>query len=137
MASNEHGDAGVLGGEPPQGFEVEIRSPDFELTPALRAYTLAHLSAKLAKRHRRIQAVIVRFEDANGSKRGVDKVCRVEVIMPGEDPHIVEETHEDLRAAIDLAADRIEVAVQRDLERRRTNPRQRGGRLVRNQKIIH
>jgi putative sigma-54 modulation protein len=115
---------------------VEIRSPDFPLTPALRTYAMEHLAAKLLKHARRIQSVVVRFEDRNGRKSGVDKVCRVEVLMPRQDPLIVEEVDDDLRAAIDLAADRIDLAVHREVERLRTSTRHRGGRSVRQQKML-
>jgi len=101
----------------PHGFPVEIRSPAFSLTPALRAYALEHLAAKLVKHDRRITGVVVRFEDRNGPKGGVDKVCRVEVLLAHLGPVVVEEVDDDLRAAIDIAADRVEKATLRALER--------------------
>jgi putative sigma-54 modulation protein len=134
--SNGGGASPAWGRELPEGFSVEIRSPDFELTPAIRQYAIQHLATKLAKHARRVQSLIVRFEDANGSKGGEDNVCRVEVLLPREEPLVVEEINHDLRAAVDLAADRIELAVQRDLDRRRGLPRQRGRRIVREAKLL-
>ena len=111
-------------------FELEVRSLAFNLTPALRSYVAEHLAAKLDKHAGHIQAVVVRFDDANGARRGVVKVCRVEVVLPGEPPLIVEEVEQDLHAAIDLAADRMEHLVVREIGRRRDGPRQRGHRMA-------
>jgi hypothetical protein len=91
---------------------------------------MEHLAAKLNKHARRIEAVIVRFEDGNGARGGVDKICRVEVLIPHLDPVIVEEQDQDLRAAIDIAGDRVEEVVCRDLERARGRPRARGRRMT-------
>jgi putative sigma-54 modulation protein len=140
MAADETPDearqAEAAGEERPLGFEVEMRSPHFDLTPAIRAYTLEHLTSKLAKHARHIQSVIVRFEDANGSRGGVDKVCRVEVLVPHEPPLVVEEVESDLRAAVDLVADRIGKMIEREVERQRKTPRQRGRKLVRASKLL-
>lgn len=100
-------------------FPVELRSPDWELTDGLRQYALEHIAAKLEKHAGHIQSVIIRFEDMNGSKGGVDKTCRIEVLLPHSQPLVVHENHHDLRAAMDLAADRAERTVQREVERMR------------------
>jgi len=119
------------------GLDVEIRSPDFDLTSVLRQYAMEHLAAKLVKHARRIQAVVVRLEDRPGVRDGLDMVCRVEVLIPGQEPLIVEEIDPDLRAAIDIAADRIEEVVQRDLERIRSERRNAGRKIVRYRKLLH
>jgi len=124
-------------GEQALGLAVEIRSPDFDLTSVLRSYALEHLAAKLLKHARRIQSVIVRFEDRKRARDGLDMVCRVEVLIPGQPPLVVEEIEPDLRAAIDLAADRMEEVVQRDVERLRDERRNRGRKIVRNRKLLH
>ena len=138
MSPNKHldGPGSVGSGDPPNGFPVEIRSHDFALTDAIREYAMEHLARRLAKHGHRIQTVIVRFGDANGAKGGADKLCRVEVLVPHQPPIVVEEIESDLRAAIDLCADRVEKAVQRDLERMRFEPRHRGGKLARDRKSI-
>jgi ribosome-associated translation inhibitor RaiA len=113
------------------GLAVEIRSRGFDLTPSMRQYTMQHLAAKLLKHAQRIQWVVVRFEDCNGTHGGADKVCRVELSMPRIHPVVIEEIETDLRAAIDLAADRLEIAVERDLERLYIEPRHRDRGRVR------
>jgi ribosomal subunit interface protein len=124
-------------GEQALGLAVEIRSPDFDLTSVLRQYALDHLAAKLLKHARRIQSIVVRFEDRRAARDGLDMVCRVEVLIPGQPPLVVEEIESDLRAAIDLAADRIEELVQRDIERPRSERRNAGRKIVRYRKLLH
>ncbi|HEY7115047.1 MAG TPA: hypothetical protein VH475_00585, partial [Tepidisphaeraceae bacterium] len=55
-------------GEQKLSLAVEIRSPDFNLTSVLRSYAMEHLAAKLLKHARRIQSVIVRFEDRKAAR---------------------------------------------------------------------
>jgi len=102
---------------------LEIRSPDFPLTPAIRAYTEKHLAARLRRHAQRIQVVIVRFRDVNGTKGGEDKMCRVEVIISGAPVQVVEEVDHDLRAAVDRSANRIDRWVREELAWRRFEPR--------------
>jgi len=110
---------GVVGGEPPDGFQLQVRAHGFALTDGLRAYARGHVAAKLAKHARAIQAVTIRFDDVNGTKGGVDKRCRIEVMLPRRRPVVVEEADPDLRAAMDRAADRSERTVIRQIRRRR------------------
>jgi ribosomal subunit interface protein len=138
MATNQTGTGTpVVGGEPPEGFQLDIRAHGFELTDAIRQYAIDHIATKLAAHSNRVQAVIIRVGDTNGTKGGEDKLCRVEVLIPGQNPLVIEEINEDLRAAMDLAADRIEKVLRRKVERRRAKPRQRGHKLVRNRKTLH
>jgi ribosome-associated translation inhibitor RaiA len=127
---------GVVGGEPPDGFPLQVRAHGFVLTDGLRAYAREHVAAKLAKHARRIQAVTIRFHDVNGTKGGVDKRCRIEVVLPRRGAIVTEEANPDLRAAMDRAADRTQVAVTREIGRRRQTPRQRGRKMVRDRKTI-
>ena len=101
----------IIGGEPPGGFQLDVRAQGFELTDALRQYAIDHVAARLAKHARSIQAVIMRFDDVNGVKGGEDKRCRIEVLLRRRNPIVTEEIAQDLRAAMDRAADRSELAV--------------------------
>ncbi|HET6281230.1 MAG TPA: HPF/RaiA family ribosome-associated protein [Polyangia bacterium] len=112
-------------------FPVELRSPDWDLTEGVRQYALDHIAAKLEKHADHIQSVIIRFEDVNGSKGGGDKTCRIEVLLAHMRPLVVHENHHDLRAAMDLAADRVERSVGREIERMRDRPRDGDRRSVR------
>ena len=70
-----------------------------------------------------------------GDRGGVDKHCHIEVRLARVAAVNVEERHEDLRAAIDIAVDRLEEAVHRHLERTRSKSRDRGRKEVRNHKL--
>jgi ribosomal subunit interface protein len=136
MAEEEKGTAPAeTVGAPSENFQLDIRAHGFDLTPALRQYATEHVVAKLAKHGERIQAVVIRLDDANGTKGGEDMVCRVEVIVPGEPPLVVEEVRSDMRAAMDLASDRMEKVLSRKLERRSDKPRHDGRKIVHSHKL--
>jgi ribosomal subunit interface protein len=104
------------------------------LPPDVAEYVRDKLSAKLGKFGRRVVDIVVHFKDMNGDKGGIDQGCHMEAHLAGLEPVNVEERHEDLRAAIDIAAERLEEAVHRHLQRTRTV--RRGRKLTRNQKLM-
>jgi hypothetical protein len=71
----------------------------------------------------RVPKVIVRIDDLNGPRGGVDKTCRIDVeVLHGADV-FVEDRDADLIAVIDRAAQRAGRAVSRTIERRRDKQR--------------
>jgi ribosome-associated translation inhibitor RaiA len=128
---------GIVGGEPPDGFHLEVRTRGFELTDALYQRAVDHIAAKVARHARFISLVTVRLEDVNGPKGGLDKRCRVELLIAGAAPIIVDETDQDAYAAVDLAGERLGIVVDRMLAGRRARRRQRGRRLARETKLLH
>lgn len=128
---------GVMGGTPPDGFQVEVRTRGFTLTPSVYQHAVDHIAAKLAKHARAVSELTVRLEDINGPKRGRDKRCRVEVALGGRPPLIVEEIDQDAGAAMDQAGHRLERLVARALEQRWSKRRQHGRKMVRNRKLLH
>ena len=107
-------------GAPARSLAFELHSPDIPLPPDVADYVRDKLSAKLGKFGRRVMDVVVHLKDINGDKGGIDKGCHMEAHLAGLEPVNVEERHEDLRAAIDIAAQRLEEAVHRHLQRTRT-----------------
>jgi ribosome-associated translation inhibitor RaiA len=85
-----------------------------------------HVRGKLARRLRKfaesIDRVSLRCEDANGPRGGVDRVCRVKVVLRGLPTVVFEQRDVSLNAAVDLALDGVERAVRRALQRRRMKP---------------
>jgi ribosome-associated translation inhibitor RaiA len=130
-------DPGIVGAQPPEGFQLDIRATGFALTEAVRTYANEHIGGRLAKHSRAIQAVVVRLGDVNGPKGGVDKRCGVEVTIRRGSEVVVEEIDSDLHAAMDRAADRIVEAVSRELSRKRTMPRQQARKVIRERKLMH
>jgi putative sigma-54 modulation protein len=113
----------------------ELHSPDIELPPDVAEYIREKVIAKVGKFGRRVMDVVVHIKDMNGDKGGIDKGCHMEARLAGLEPVNVEERHEDLRAAVDICAERLAEAVHRHLQRRRTTRRAEGRRLARNQKL--
>jgi len=128
---------GVVGGEPPHGFHLDVRTRGFNLTDGIHQHVVDHVAAKVAKHARVISSLTVRLQDVNGPKGGPDKCCRIELLISGVGPIIIEETHQDTYAAIDAAGVRLVAAVHRELEQRRSRQRQRGHKIVRNRKLLH
>lgn len=126
----------IVAGEPPAGFNLDVRAHGLSLTDALKEYASAHLAAKLTKHARQVQSVVIRLLDVNGTKGGEDKTCEVEVHVRAREPVVVSATDHDLHAAIDAAADRVQNALGRELERARALPRRRGHKAAPARKMM-
>jgi putative sigma-54 modulation protein len=100
-------------------MRIEVRGQNLDLSPALGAYVERRFLTALGRFGRRVPQVTVRLVDENGRKGGVDKHCRVEVLMPRSRGLLVDELQADMYAAIDFAADRAARAVAREIGRRR------------------
>ena len=100
-------------------MRIHVRSRGFELTDALRAHAERRLLFALARFGTRVQSVMLRMDDVNGPRGGADKRCHILArLVPWGDVR-VEELDGDLYVAIDRAADRLDRAVAREIERRR------------------
>ena len=84
------------------------------------------LSRKLAKFQTAIERTSVRLDDVNGPRGGRDKRCRIKVVLNGLPSVYVEQRHESVKAAMELALARIEHAVRQAVQRRRMRPLKRG-----------
>jgi ribosome hibernation promoting factor len=128
---------GIVGGEPPRGFHLDVRARGFDLTPSMYRRAVDHIAAKVAKHTRVISNLSVRLQDVNGPKGGLDKRCRVELQMAGFAPIIVDETDQDAYTAMDVAGERLRKVVGQVLDERRSRRRQLGRKLVRHDKLLH
>ena len=115
-------------------LEFEFHSPDIEIPQDVVLYTQDKLNVRLGKYGKRVMGADVHIRDLNGPKGGVGVACRVEARLSGMEPINVEEREPDLRAAIDLAIDRLDVVVGRHLNKVRSVTRHKGGRFARNNK---
>jgi ribosomal subunit interface protein len=97
---------------------VDVRSKDIKVGSDFRAVVERRLRFALGRFGSRVARVTVHLADVNGPRGAPDKRCRIVVrLPPGQ--IAAEDTNTDLRAALDRATDRIEQAVDRELERRR------------------
>lgn len=99
---------------------AQIRNAGTDITALDRAYLRRKLGMKLGKFAKAIERVSVRLRDVNGPRGGVDKLCRIKVVLSGLPSLVIEQRHASLRAAMDGALRRSERAVRRSVQRRRT-----------------
>jgi hypothetical protein len=72
-----------------------------------------------------IERVSVRTQDVNSSRGGIDRVCRIKVVLSGLPSVVFESRDASLNAAVDGALAGVERAVRRTLQRRRMKPLRR------------
>jgi hypothetical protein len=99
-----------------------IRAQGMELTGDDRIRVRRSVGLKLGKFAAALERVSVRLEDLNGPRGGVDQVCRIKVVVPGQPSVVFEGRHASLDAAIDRALAGAERGVRRRLQRRRMRP---------------
>jgi CBS domain-containing protein len=101
---------------------AHIRSIGSVLDAEDKRYLRRKLGRKLGKFAYAIERTSVRVEDVNGPRGGVDKRCRIKVVLTGLPSVVVEERHHLLQAALDGALARVERAVRQATQRRSTKP---------------
>lgn len=118
--------AGIaVSGQAVAPFPIYIRGLEGDFRPDERAYVRRKLERRLSKFAESIERVSLRTEDVNGPRGGVDRVCRIKVVIRGM-PTVVFETQDAfLNTAVDLALAGVERAVRRALQRRRSKPLRR------------
>jgi CBS domain-containing protein len=99
-----------------------IRARPGDLSPDDLTYIRRKLGTRLGKFASSIERVSVRTEDINGPRGGVDKLCRIKVVLSGLPSVVFESRHPSLNAAVDGTISGVERAVRRTLQRRRMKP---------------
>lgn len=112
------------GAEPSQ-IPAHIRASHDELSAVDRAYIRRKLGRRLGKFADAIERVSVRIEDINGPRGGVDRACRIKVVLSGLPSVVFERRDSTLEAAVDGAVAGVETAVRRAVQRRRMKPLRR------------
>jgi len=98
-------------------MQIDIQAKGFRLTEGLRTQAERRVRFALGATSSRVRSVVMRLQDENGPRGGVDKRCTIRANLPGGPPVIIEHQEADLYVAIDRAADRAGRAVSRRLER--------------------
>lgn len=117
------------------GFIFEFHSPDFHVPHDVQDWLHDKLRVRLEKYEQSIERVRVFVRDQNGSKGGEDKMIRMHCTLNGLEPLDVVETNHDLRAAMDLCLDRLELALGHHLDKRIAKQLEKGRKMVRNKKL--
>ena len=84
-------------------MQVEIRGKGFDVTAVLSTYIQRRLVFALGRFDRGVERVLVRVEDTNGPKGGIDKRCRVAVVIPHSMTAVMEGKAPNIRVAINRA----------------------------------
>lgn len=106
-------------------LSAHIRAEQRDLGPDDRAYIRRKLGTRLGKFSRAIERISVRTDDMNGPRGGVDRVCRIKVVLRGMPSVVFESRHASLDAAVDGALAGIERTLRRTLQRHRMQPRRK------------
>jgi CBS domain-containing protein len=109
----------------PSQVPAHIRAADGDLSAIDRESIRRKLGRRLGKFAGSIERVSVRTEDVNGPRGGVDRVCRIKVVLSGLPSVVFESRDSSLAAAVDGASAGVERAVRRALRRRRMKPLRR------------
>jgi putative sigma-54 modulation protein len=93
-------------------MQIELRWKGTDRSEALEEYARIRSDFALARLSRHLRHVVVRFEDENGPKHGIDKRCTVE--LHGDfGVKVTSARAADFHAATDLAFDKASQALVR------------------------
>ncbi len=98
-------------------MQMELRVRHADLEDALRTYLERRLLFALGRFADRIGRIIVRVHDINGPRGGVDKQCQFTVALVRHGSVHLAETDANVYQAVDRAAHRLSICVQRRLKR--------------------
>lgn len=101
-------------------MRLTIHANGFLLTEALRAFTEQRIAGALGWASQHMRKLAVSLSDINGPRGGVDKRCRIQVQLGAGREVIIEDTEDDLYAAINRAAERADRAIVRQIQRNRS-----------------
>ncbi len=101
-------------------MRINIYSPGFGLSPAMVQHIETRVSMALETASSQINQVVVRLDDINGSRGGLDKQCRITVHHAYLPPFSVEVVNQDLYMAVTEAAGKAKENLWRHVIRRRT-----------------
>jgi ribosome-associated translation inhibitor RaiA len=95
-----------------------IRASGTSINRTDRAYLRRKLGRRLGKFAPAVERVSVRIEDVNSLRGGIDKRCRIKVVLSGLSSVMIDQRHPVLQATMDRALRRLEMAVRRRVKRR-------------------
>lgn len=106
-------------------MKIDLQARHFALTKALRTHVVRRLGFALNAGADQVQRVLVRLSDINGPRGGADKRCKIQLVLPRQADIVIENTEENLYAAIDRAANRAGRTLRRRVTRYRDQHRAR------------
>jgi putative sigma-54 modulation protein len=101
---------------------IEINNSKTKLIPSQVDWVKNRLRFSLSRFNGSVSKVLVRFDDVNGPKGGVDKCCLITVKLRVAGDVVVKGDGRDYFSAIGNCAGRLQRTINRTLERRRQTP---------------
>lgn len=99
-------------------MKMHIQSRGFNLTEGIREFTLRRLNYAVSFARGHIRRVTVHLSDINGPRGGNDKRCQLLVTMDKRPMIVIEDTENDLYAAIARATERAGRSIARHVGRK-------------------
>lgn len=100
-------------------MNIEVLAIGFPLDTRLRSVVERRLGFALSRFATRLRRIVVRLDDQNGPRGGVDKRCRIEAVLRDGRHLFAEDREAKWTLAVGLAAARIGRAVGRRVEQTR------------------
>lgn len=100
-------------------MQTVIRTVNAQLKPEQEPLIQRHIDFALRKVRHRIGSLVVRLEDLNGPKGGLDKRCQIEAYPWRSGMLLAQATDTDFVPAVKRAAERLARQVLEQMRRRR------------------
>ena len=107
---------------------AHIRVLGANLNADTRRYIRQKLSRTLRKFAKSIERITVRVNDVNGPRGGIDKLCRIKIVLRNLPSVLVEARNAFIDHAFRRALAGVERTVRRSLQRKRMKSRKLGAR---------
>jgi putative sigma-54 modulation protein len=98
-------------------MHIEVRERGIAISAPLRTYIERRLTFALGRFSSRIEKVLVRLQDVNGPKGGVDQQCQVAVVLHPCVTVVFEARDSDVFLSIAQAADKAASYIVRHFKR--------------------
>jgi putative sigma-54 modulation protein len=104
-------------------MQFEIHTKNLRISQPLRVHIERRLNFALERFAMQIAKVCVSVGDLNGPKGGIDKRCRVAIVLMPSTTIVMEDQASNIYAAIDRVADKAGRCIGRRLKRRKSSRR--------------
>lgn len=101
-------------------MQVHVIAKNVVVPPSVSEFIERRLEFAIGRFAPRVNNVVVRLDDVNGPRGGVDQRCRIDARIVPSARATATGKGISLEAAICQAADRMACAIRKDLARRRT-----------------
>lgn len=100
-------------------MELTVHGHHVPVSEALATHAEDRFGAALGQHNGWVTTVVLRLEDLNGPKGGIDKRCHATINLKAGGTVVLEEVSDDLYAAISTVADRAKQTVGRKVAKMR------------------